>query len=98
MTSRRRGPILRSGSWARVATASVLVAVALAALVAVMADLAIARTAGGLAPRLAGDETVVVWSRGLESADAAAARASERLAGVAGVSSVRWLDPAPSDR
>jgi cell division protein FtsX len=94
----RGGRILRSNPWARLATALFLTIFAVAALLAGMADLAAARAAEGVVGRFDADETVVVWSHGLESADAAAARASEILARVPGVSQARWLDPAAGDR
>ncbi len=94
----RGGRILRSNPWARLVTALVLSALSLVALLAVMVDLAAARAAEGVAGRLTGDETVVVWAHGLESADAAAARASEILAKVQRVDQARWLDPDPGDR
>ena len=94
----RGGRILRSSPWARLATAAVLTGIALVVLLAAMVDLTVVRAAQGVAGRIAGDETVVVWSHGLESADAAAARASEILAKVPGVGQVQWLDPAPGDR
>jgi hypothetical protein len=50
-----------------------------------------------LETRLGGQATVVVWGQGLESADAAAARAAELLAAQAGVRRVAVLDPDESD-
>ncbi|HEY1878689.1 MAG TPA: hypothetical protein VGG68_02025 [Caulobacteraceae bacterium] len=94
----RGGRILRSNPWSRLVTALLLAIIAFAALLAAMADFAAGRAAEGVAGRLDADETVVVWSHGLESADAAAARAVEILARTPGVSQVRWLDPAAGDR
>jgi cell division transport system permease protein len=94
----RGGRILRSSPWAHLVSAVLLSAIAVAGLLAVMLDLAAGRAAEGVAGRLTGDETVVVWAHGLESADAAAARASDALAGVPGVREARWLDPDPGDR
>jgi cell division protein FtsX len=48
-------------------------------------------------PRLAGSVTVAVVGGGLESADAAAARATEILAWSPGVVKIDVLDPAPGD-
>lgn len=96
--SARGGRILRSSPWARLVTAVLLAVLAMIALLAVIADIAAVRAASGVAARLTGDETVVVWANGLESADAAAARAGEILAKVPGVSRAEWLDPAPGDR
>ena len=56
-----------------------------------------ARTAHAWLGRLGGSITVAVAGRGLESADAAAARAAEILALTPGVVGVRILDPAPGD-
>ncbi|HEY1415296.1 MAG TPA: hypothetical protein VGF42_05375 [Caulobacteraceae bacterium] len=94
----RGGRILRSNPWSRLVTALFLTIFASAALLAAMADFAGARAAEGAAGRLDADETVVVWSHGLESADAAAARGSEILGKIPGVSQVHWLDPAAGDR
>jgi cell division transport system permease protein len=93
----RGGRLLRPQPWARLPTAVILAAVAAAALLAAMIDIAVVRSASGAAGRLSADETVVVWSHGLESADAAAARAGEVLSKVPGVTQARWLDPSPSD-
>lgn len=58
----------------------------------VMAVIAGGRAAGGWAGQLTGEATVIVRSRGGESPDAAAARAAEVLAGVAGVTEARALE------
>jgi hypothetical protein len=60
-------------------------------------DAAAIRTAGDLGPRLTGAVTVVVWAHGLESADAAQARAGEIVATVPRAGAATLLDPAPSD-
>ncbi len=78
----------------------VLLAAALAALflsVISIAGAATMRAASILRPRLAGEVTIVVWGRGLESADAAAARAAELLAGQAVVRRATVLDADDSD-
>ncbi len=74
----------------------------LAALVAiVLSGLAIAALwtvdlSRALGPRLAGDATVAIWGRGLESADAAAARAAEILSAERGMRAA-VLEPDGSD-
>lgn len=50
------------------------------------------RAAGGWASQLTGEATVIVRPRGGETPDAAAARAAETLAGVAGVAEARALE------
>jgi cell division transport system permease protein len=65
---------------------------------AVSFDIAALRAGEDLPARLTGATTVVVWSAGLESADAAQARAAEALAGAPGAGSVTSLEPAASDR
>jgi len=96
-TPSRHGPLLRSEPWARAATAFVLTLFAAIGIFALIIDAAAVRTAGGLAPRLTGAVTVVVWARGLESADAAQARAAEIIASVPGAGAVTVLDPDVSD-
>jgi cell division transport system permease protein len=54
--------------------------------------LAADRAARGWSGQLAGEATVIVRARGGETPDAAAARAAETLAGVAGVSEARALE------
>jgi hypothetical protein len=61
-------------------------------------DAAGARTAEAVKGRTAGAVTVAVWGRGLESAEAAAARAQELLRAAAGVRQVSLLEPDPRDR
>ncbi|HEY2481874.1 MAG TPA: hypothetical protein VGI30_06730 [Caulobacteraceae bacterium] len=75
-------------------TLTVLAAIGVVVLIL---DASAVRTVGAFGPRLAGQATVVVWSHGLESADAAAARAGEIIAGLPGVRSVTPLDPEGSD-
>jgi cell division transport system permease protein len=75
-------------------TLTVLAAIAVLTLIL---DGAALRTLDALGPRLNGEATVVVWPHGLESADAAAARAGEIIAAVPGVRAVTPLDPASSD-
>lgn len=93
----RHGPLLRSQPWARAVTAFVLTLFAAIGIFVLIIDAAAVRTGGGLAPRLTGAVTVVVWARGLESADAAQARAAEIIATVPGAGAVTVLDPDVSD-
>jgi hypothetical protein len=94
----RHGPILRPDPLARAGPAVILTLLCAIGVLALIFDAAIVRTAWGLGPRLAGAATVIVWSHGLESSDAAAARAGEILASAPDVAGVSPLDPAPSDR
>ena len=59
-----------------------------------MGVIAANRAASGWTGQLTGEATVIVRPRGGETPDAAAARAAEALAGVAGVSEARALEPA----
>jgi cell division protein FtsX len=93
----RHGPLLRSQPWTRAGAALVLTVFAAVGIFVLILDAAAIRTAGDLAPRLTGSATVVVWAHGLESADAAQARAAEILATVPGSGAVTILDPALSD-
>jgi cell division transport system permease protein len=92
------GRLLRSSPWARAGAALSLTVLALIGALVCILDTAAVRAAGGLRSRLSGAATVVVWDHGLESADAAAARAAEIIAAVPAVAGVRSLDPAPADR
>ena len=96
-TPPRHGPLLRAQPWARAATAFVLTLFAATGVFILILDAAALRTAGDLAPRVTGAATVVVWAHGLESADAAQARAAEVVATVPGAGAVTVLDPAMSD-
>jgi cell division transport system permease protein len=58
-----------------------------------MGVIAADRAAGGWSGQLSGEATVIVRPRGGESPDAAAARATEVLAGAAGVAEARALEP-----
>ena len=60
--------------------------------IAVMGGISAERLASDLAPRLRGQVTVVVWGHGLESADAAAARAAELLNSQPGIHRVEVLE------
>ena len=98
MSGTRRGPLLRANPWSRILPAILLGLFAGLGALAISFDAAAVRAGEDLPARLAGSATVVVWSRGLESADAAQARAAEALAGLPGAGSVTSLDPAASDR
>lgn len=93
----RHGPLLRSQPWTRAGAALVLTLFATIAIFVLILDAAAIRTVGDLPPRLTGSATAIVWAHGLESADAAQARAAEILATVPGSGAVTILDPAPSD-
>ncbi|MEO9213340.1 MAG: hypothetical protein ABI242_09375 [Caulobacteraceae bacterium] len=62
-----------------------------------IAGIAVEGAARDLAARAGGAATVVVWGAGLESPDAAAARAADILGHARGVAAARPLDPAPAD-
>jgi cell division transport system permease protein len=51
------------------------------------------RAAHGWSSQLSGEATVIIRARGVETPDAAAARAAETLAGVKGVTEARALEP-----
>jgi cell division protein FtsX len=65
--------------------------------VELVAATATIRTADAWSPRLAGSATVAVSGGGLESTEAAAARATEILARAPGVARLAVLDPDPGD-
>jgi cell division transport system permease protein len=65
----------------------------LLACLAVVAALGANRAAGGWRTQLGGSATVLVRARGDETADGAAARAAETLAGVKGVTEAAALEP-----
>jgi cell division transport system permease protein len=91
------GPILGPGGRGRGLAILAIVLLTFAAALATIAAAAAARSAETLSARLGDDATIAVWGAGLESADAAAARAQEVLTGVPGVKSARALDPASGD-
>jgi cell division protein FtsX len=91
-------PLLRSNPWRRLPTALGLGLLAFVGVLTLLFDMAGLRVAPDITSRLSAAETVVVWSVGLESADAAQARAAEILAGVPAVRSVTPLDPATGDQ
>jgi len=94
----QNSPILRSNPWRRLTPALALGLLAFIGVLTFLFDMAGLRAAPDLSARLSGAETVVVWANGLESADAAQARAVEILAGAPSVQSVNPLDPATGDQ
>jgi len=91
---RRAAPLLPPGD-AQDATLSFVVGVlCFLACLAVIAALGADRAAQGWRGQLAGSATVIVRPKGDETADAAAARAAETLAGVKGVVEAAALEPA----
>jgi cell division transport system permease protein len=71
----------------------VVAVLCLLACLAIVASLAANRAAGGWRTQLSGSATVLVRPRGDETADGAAARAAEALAGVKGVTEAAALEP-----
>ncbi len=91
------GPLLTPGSAWRLVAAALIAILTFTGALATIAGGVAARSSQALSERLRDDATVAVWGSGLESADAAAARAEEALGGATDVKSVRLLDPTPSD-
>ncbi len=75
----------------------VIAVLAFLACLSAIGAIASERAAEGWKDQLIGSATVLVRASGLESADAAAARAAETLAGVKGVAEARALDKAKGD-
>ncbi|HEY5072020.1 MAG TPA: ABC transporter permease [Caulobacteraceae bacterium] len=75
----------------------VIAVLAFLASLAAIGAIASERAAEGWRDQLIGSATVLVRASGLESADAAAARAAETLAGVRGVAEARALDKSKGD-
>jgi len=91
------GPLARPGVGARSWAGLLLVLLTAVGALGAMATGAALRQAQDLRERMADPVTVAVWASGLESADAAAGRASESLARVEGVKDVRLLEPDQAD-
>ena len=93
-TRRRAAPLLPPGDAQDAALAFVIGVLCFLACLAVVAALAADRAADGWRGQLIGSATVIVRPKGDETADAAAARAAETLAGVKGVVEAAALEPA----
>lgn len=83
-----------AGAWRAVLAGLVAFLLALEAI----AVASLAPLATRLLERASGSATVAVWGAGLESADAAAARAADGLSRQGGVQAVRPLDPRDEDK
>jgi cell division transport system permease protein len=88
------GGLLPRGDGRQASLLFVIAVLAFLACLAAIGAIASERAAEGWKDQLVGSATVVVRASGLESADAAAARAAETLAGVRGVAEARALDKA----
>lgn len=86
------GPLMPRGDIRQGGLGFVIAVLCFFACVAALAALAGDRAASGWAQQLQGSATVLIRPEGGESADAAAARAAEVLAGVPGVSEARALE------
>ncbi len=95
--SERFPPLLKARPWSRIVPAAALSMLAVVAALTCLIDLAGWRLTRRVDARLAGATSIVVWTHGLESADAAQARAAEILIDAPGVRSVTLLDPRPDD-
>jgi cell division transport system permease protein len=93
----RLGPLLAPSAGNAALSFLAIATLSLVASLIVIAGLAAGRGALDWRDRLVGSATVVVRARGLESPDAAAARAAEALDAVAGVARAWPLDPADAD-
>ena len=91
---RRAAPLLPPGDAQDAALVFVVAVLCFLVCIAVVAALAADRAADGWRGQLAGSATVIVRPTGDETADAAAARAAETLAGVKGVVEAAALEPA----
>ena len=91
---RKPAPLLPPGDTLDGALGFVVAVLCFLACVAVISALAADRAADGWRGQLAGSATVIVRPTGDETADAAAARAAETLAGVKGVVEAQALEPA----
>lgn len=98
LASRRPGPLLARGARRGGSLFAVMVVLSVAASLMLIGVAAAGRAGEAWRGRLVGSATVVVRATGLESADAAAARATEALQAMTGVARAWPLDAAPSDR
>ncbi|QUD86920.1 cell division protein FtsX [Phenylobacterium montanum] len=92
--SRKPAPLLPPRDARDAVLLFVVTVLCLLACVSVLAALSADRAAKGWSGQLTGSATVVVRPKGDETADAAAARAAEALAGVKGVVEAQALEPA----
>jgi cell division transport system permease protein len=86
------GPLLPKGDVRDVALVFVVAVLVFLASITGLGALAANRAAHGWTSQLQGSATVVVRASGIESADAAAARAAEALSGVKGVTEARAME------
>jgi|GEM_PF-6158316 len=93
----RPAPLLAPGAERTGSLFAAMVAVSLVASLMVIGAVAAGRAAEDWGGRLGGSATVVVRAAGLESPDAAAARATEALGAMAGVARAWPLDAAAAD-
>jgi hypothetical protein len=96
--TRELGPILKPRPWASAVRALALALIAALGALAVILGAQGVRTVMVVKARAGAGATVAVWGHGLESSEAAAARAEEILKGAGGVTRATLLDPAPDDR
>ena len=90
----RPAPFLPEGESRDAALIFVVAVLCFLACLTALGVIAADRAASGWTGQLTGEATVIVRPRGGETPDAAAARAAEALAGVAGVAEARALEPA----
>jgi len=93
----RAGPIVGPGGPGRTGAGVAIFLVSLVVAVATILTVAAGGDAREWSARLRDPITIAVWASGLESADAAAARAADVAGGVDGVRAVRTIDATPID-
>jgi cell division transport system permease protein len=93
----RPAPLLPRQDGRQASLLFVIAVLSFLACLAAIGAVAAGRAAEGWKQQLVGSATVVVRAQGLESADAAAARAAETLSGVRGVVEARALEKAEAD-
>jgi cell division transport system permease protein len=91
------GPLLPKGDARDFALTFVIAVLVFLASITCLGALAANRAAHGWTAQLQGSATVVVRATGIESADAAAARAAEALSGVKGVTEARAMEKAKAE-
>ena len=87
-------PLLPRGDGRDLTLLFVIAALSFLASLATIAVFAGSRAANGWRSEIAGSATIVVSAQGVDSPDAAAARAAEVVSGVKGVAEARALDAA----